>query len=82
VIVVDGADLVTQALNPVYRALGLEWDPATSGSVRDEVAGVTWDDVAAALIETVAAHREVREVALDPAIVEEARTFEARFGDV
>ena len=86
VIVVDGADLVTEALIPVYRALGLEWDPATSGSVREEVTGVTWDDVAAAFIDTVAAHRiaaggEVRMAPLDPAIVEAARGFEAQFGD-
>ncbi len=80
VIVVDRGDLVTDALVPVYRALGLEWDPATSGSVREEVEGVTWDDVAAALLDTVAAHREVRTGALDPAILEEARGYEARFG--
>lgn len=81
VIVVEGADLVRDALVPVYRALGLDWDPATSGSVQEEVSGITWDDVAAALIETVAAHREVRHATLDPAIVEEARALEAQFAD-
>lgn len=87
VIVVDGADLVREALGPVYRALRLAWDPATSGSVREEVIGATWDDVAAAVIDTVAAHRvaaggEVRVTPLDAAVVEAARRFEARFGDV
>lgn len=81
VIVVEGADLVRDALDPVYRALGLEWAPATSGSVGEEVPGVTWDDVAAAVQDTVAAHREVRPAVLDPAALEEARAFEARVCD-
>ncbi|MFA7250243.1 MAG: lipoate--protein ligase family protein [Dehalococcoidia bacterium] len=80
VIVVDRADLVRDALIPVYRALGLDWRPETSGSVGEEVNGVTWDDVAAALLAVVAAHREVRETRLDPAIVDEARSFEVEFG--
>ena len=34
---------------PVYRALGLDWDPATAGAVADEVPGTTVDDVLEAL---------------------------------
>lgn len=49
VIVVDGADRVRDALVPVYRALGLDWDPATAGAVADEVPGTTVDDVLEAL---------------------------------
>ena len=78
VIVVNGADLVRTALTPVYRELGLEWNPATAGSVQEEVRGVTWDDVVAALIEAVSAHREVRLTTMDAALVDEARAFEAR----
>jgi len=37
VIVVRDGDLVREALVPVYDALGLEWDPATAGSVEDEL---------------------------------------------
>ena len=44
VIVVDGGDRVRDILVPVYEALGLDWDPATSGAVADEVPGTTWDD--------------------------------------
>ncbi|MGE3858268.1 MAG: biotin/lipoate A/B protein ligase family protein [Dehalococcoidia bacterium] len=82
VIVVDRGDLVRDALEPVYRALDLEWAPATAGSVRAEAPGVTWDDVASALLAAFARRYEVRETSLDPAVVEEARAFEAEFGDV
>ena len=36
---VTGSELLRDALEPVYAALELEWDPATAGSVEDEVAG-------------------------------------------
>src|SRR5439155_17083460 len=49
VIVVDGSDRVRDVLTPVYRALALEWDPDTVGSLRDEVAGITWDGAVDAL---------------------------------
>ncbi len=37
-VVTDGA-LLRETLDPVYAALGLEWDPATAGAVEDEAAG-------------------------------------------
>jgi len=37
VIVVRDSAAVREALIPVYEALGLEWDPATAGSVEDEL---------------------------------------------
>jgi octanoyl-[GcvH]:protein N-octanoyltransferase len=37
VIVVRDSALVRETLIPVYGALGLEWDPATTGSVEDEL---------------------------------------------
>ncbi len=37
VIVVLGSEGVRDALVPVYEALGLEWDPRTTGSLEDEV---------------------------------------------
>ena len=40
VIVVAGRERVRDVLVPVYEALGLEWDPATAGSVEDEVGPV------------------------------------------
>ena len=35
VLVVRGADRIREVLDPVYGALGLEWDPDTAGSVAD-----------------------------------------------
>jgi octanoyl-[GcvH]:protein N-octanoyltransferase len=37
VIVASGGEEVTRALEPVYEALELEWDPATSGDVSAEL---------------------------------------------
>ncbi len=37
VIVASGGEEVARVLVPVYKALGLEWDPATSGSVSEEL---------------------------------------------
>jgi octanoyl-[GcvH]:protein N-octanoyltransferase len=37
VIVVDGAERVRSVLEPVYTALGLEWDARTVGAVEDEL---------------------------------------------
>ena len=56
VIVVDGGDRVRDILVPVYDALGLDWDPATSGAIADEVPGTTWDDAVAALIAELPEH--------------------------
>jgi octanoyl-[GcvH]:protein N-octanoyltransferase len=37
VVVASGGTEVARVLEPVYRALELDWDPATSGSVSDEL---------------------------------------------
>jgi lipoate-protein ligase A len=50
VVVVGGADGVRDVLERVYAALGIEWDPATVGSVEEENPAVGWDDVAAAIL--------------------------------
>ena len=36
-------------LIPVYDALGLPWDPDTTGSIEDEVGPVSLEDVTAAI---------------------------------
>jgi lipoate-protein ligase A len=37
VVVASGGEEIARVLVPVYEALELDWDPATSGSVSDEV---------------------------------------------
>jgi octanoyl-[GcvH]:protein N-octanoyltransferase len=54
VVVVDGSDLIRQALVPVYRALGLAWDPATAGDLASEAPGVTLGRVRAAILDEFA----------------------------
>jgi octanoyl-[GcvH]:protein N-octanoyltransferase len=49
VIVVGGADRIRDVLIPVYAALGLEWDPRTTGSIEDEIGPVAFEDVTAAI---------------------------------
>jgi len=46
VIVVDGADRIRDILTPVYAALDLPWNPATAGSLNNELPTITWDQVA------------------------------------
>lgn len=70
VIVVNGAPRVRRVLEPVYRALELDWDPATVGAVEDEVAGAAsgdniWNDVRDALLAEYAGRYELVERELD-----------------
>ncbi len=62
VVVVDEGERVRDVLVPVYGALGLDWDPATAGSLGAESPGIGWDDAAAAIL---AEYGEVEEAALD-----------------
>ncbi|MFL5871172.1 MAG: biotin/lipoate A/B protein ligase family protein [Solirubrobacterales bacterium] len=77
VIVVSGDDLIRQALEPVYAALGLDWDPRTAGSVAAEVGEASIDVVEAALLDQFARHYELVEAELNPPILERAAELEA-----
>jgi octanoyl-[GcvH]:protein N-octanoyltransferase len=50
VVVVSGTDRVRDVLIPVYEALGLDWDPATVGSMEDEVPGLAWEMAEEAIV--------------------------------
>jgi octanoyl-[GcvH]:protein N-octanoyltransferase len=49
VIVVGDSARIRDVLVPVYEALGLDWNPETTGSVVDEVGPIRFADVAAAI---------------------------------
>lgn len=66
VIVVSDSALLRRALEPVYEALALEWDPATAGSVADEVAAADLDRVEEVLLEEIGAEFELTEAELEP----------------
>jgi octanoyl-[GcvH]:protein N-octanoyltransferase len=60
VIVVEDADPVRSVLDEVYRALGLDWNPASVGAVRDVAPGAGPVEVVAAVLR---AYREIGEPA-------------------
>jgi lipoate-protein ligase A len=76
VIVVSDSALVRETLEPIYAALELEWDPATTGAVEDEVGATTLAAVEDAVIAELAKVFEVIESELDPDTLELARTLE------
>jgi lipoate-protein ligase A len=65
VLVVRDSERIRRVLVPVYRALGLEWDPATAGSVEDETGERSLDALEAALLEELSARYELEELPLD-----------------
>lgn len=54
VVVADGSPSLRAVLEDVYGALGLNWDPASTGSIADERAEVTLDQVRDALLAPLA----------------------------
>jgi octanoyl-[GcvH]:protein N-octanoyltransferase len=77
VLVVTGSELLRSALVPVYEALELEWDPATAGSIADEVPGMDLDRAEAALIAELEAEFDLVEAELDPETLALAEELES-----
>jgi octanoyl-[GcvH]:protein N-octanoyltransferase len=75
-VAVAGADALREVLHDVYDALELEWDPATVGSVADEVAGVGIDDVERAVLESYAARASLVEAPLEAGTLSRAAQLE------
>jgi octanoyl-[GcvH]:protein N-octanoyltransferase len=66
VVVASGGREIAQVLGPVYRALELDWDPATSGSVSEEVGReVDPGEVEEAVIAELAKRYELVDAELD-----------------
>jgi len=65
VIVVGNSAGVRGALIGVYEALGLDWDPATAGSIEDEVAGITLERVEDSIFARLGELYELREMPVD-----------------
>jgi len=73
VLVVRDTAAVRDVLIPVYEALGLDWEPATTGSVEDEVPGVTLDDAIDAIVTELAERYELHEGDFDDETLARAR---------
>ena len=76
VVVVSSGALVRAVLEDVYAELGLDWDPATAGSVADEVPGVGVEDVRQALLE---AYGPLTPTSLGPSELAAAWELAARY---
>ncbi|MDJ0924638.1 MAG: lipoate--protein ligase family protein [Acidimicrobiia bacterium] len=74
VIAVDRTDLLLRALIPVYRALDLQWRPATAGSLGD-VRHISNAEVLAALKAEFGERYEVKKGRIESDLVEEARSI-------
>jgi lipoate-protein ligase A len=77
VLVVADSARVRDVLVPVYEALELDFDPATAGSVEDELPGVSLDDVEAVLLEELSQLYEIEEAELDERTIELAHELRA-----
>jgi lipoate-protein ligase A len=65
VLVVDGARRINEVLGPVYAALGLDWNPAATGSVRSEEPSATWERVSDAVVAEYAREYDIVPAELD-----------------
>jgi len=78
VVIVDHASRVRDALIPVYRALELDWDPETAGSLAAEVSGVTWDGAVEAILARFGTSFELEAGSIAPDTLDLARALEPR----
>ncbi len=72
VVVVDEGDRIRDVLIPVYRALGLDWDPRTAGSLADRSPGIDNDLVMEAITDQFRRRFRLVERDLPKGIVEQA----------
>ncbi len=76
VLVVTGSALLRTALEPVYEALDLDWDPRTAGSVEDEVPGIGVEDAERAILAELGRELELVEATIDSTTLELAARLE------
>jgi octanoyl-[GcvH]:protein N-octanoyltransferase len=76
VVVVGGSERIRRVLVPVYDALGLDWDPATAGSVEDEIGEVSLAAVEGAILSGLGERHELSEEELDTTTLELAARLE------
>ncbi len=76
VVVVGESDRIRDVLVPVNEALALDWDPATVGSLQDEVPGITWEAAEAAIIDGFSERHDLTETPFDQGLIAQARSLE------
>lgn len=74
VVVASGAEPIRDVLIPVYEALELDWNPATAGSVSDEVGRrIETPEVADAIVEELGRRYELIDADVEPETLALAR---------
>lgn len=79
VIVVSGAELIADTLEPVYEALGIDYSRGSVGSIEDEVPSADRLQVETALLDRIGQEAPLEPVTLDPATLKAAESKAARF---
>ena len=79
VVVVAGSQRLRGILVPVYDALRLGWDPASVGSIEDELGTVSSAQVQGALLDTIASRYDLADGPLGADTLALAETMEASF---
>lgn len=77
VVVVEGGDRIAEVLIPVYEALELPWNPATSGDLAGASPGITRQDVMAAIVAEFDRRYELVEGRIDEATLTMAGDLQA-----
>jgi hypothetical protein len=77
VLVIEGEERINEVLGPVYAALGLDWNPAATGSVRGEEPSADWGRVSGAIVTEHAREYDVVEAELDEETLALARELAA-----
>ena len=75
VVVVDDGERIRDVLIPVYRALGLDWDPRTAGSLADRSPGLTTDIVIDSILDQVRIRYPIEEGSLAPEVLRSAESL-------
>lgn len=75
VLVVDQGERIRDVLIPVNRALGIDWDPRTAGSVADRSPGLDNRAVAEAVTRALARRFDLENFDLPAPILEDARSL-------
>jgi octanoyl-[GcvH]:protein N-octanoyltransferase len=73
VVVVDDGHRIRDVLIPVYRALGLDWDPRTAGSLADRSPGLTIELVGKSIETQFARRYDIEEGGLSDRVISDAR---------
>ena len=73
VVVVRDGERIRRVLKPVYRALELDWDPATAGALEDVAPGLAVTDVMAAIVDELDSRFDLLPGRISPDVVARGR---------